>query len=348
MIALLALLAGAPVTVREEDPLAGSYLVGATARPRRVRPERVWLDLDPSVGLPGKDVDDGIATLMAFGSPEIEVVGISVVFGNAPLPDGKRIAEELAAFGPRRLPVIAGAAGPGDDAEEVVAGMTRALDRGPLTLLALGPLTHVAALLRASPRRLDHLQRVIVVAGRLPGQVLQTGDHRHRDFNLEQDPAAMEALLASSVPITLAPWELSRQVRLGADDLSRWDTGPAAWLAARSESWLALWSERFGVPWFNPFDALAVELVVAPRLVGCTPAGATLEQAPDDRGREEPPPLKPYLIVRPGGPGRPVVWCGTVDDRARDDLQRRLGVAAPHRATGFTEGTAPPEASTPP
>ncbi|HMV69140.1 MAG TPA: nucleoside hydrolase [Myxococcota bacterium] len=75
-------------------------------------PERVWLDVDPSIGLPGKDIDDGVATLLAFVSPEVEVVGVSVVYGNAPVDLGLPIALEMAALrGPPGLPVVAGAPG---------------------------------------------------------------------------------------------------------------------------------------------------------------------------------------------------------------------------------------------
>ena len=48
----------------------------------------VWLDVDVAAGLPGRDVDDALALIHAFHSPELKVRGVSAVFGNAPLADG--------------------------------------------------------------------------------------------------------------------------------------------------------------------------------------------------------------------------------------------------------------------
>ena len=39
----------------------------------------VWMDVDPAAGLEGKDVDDALALIQAFHSPELDVRGVSVV-----------------------------------------------------------------------------------------------------------------------------------------------------------------------------------------------------------------------------------------------------------------------------
>jgi inosine-uridine nucleoside N-ribohydrolase len=43
----------------------------------------VWIDTDPSIGAPWREVDDAFALLLAFQSPELEIVGISSTYGNA-------------------------------------------------------------------------------------------------------------------------------------------------------------------------------------------------------------------------------------------------------------------------
>ncbi len=53
----------------------------------------------------GHEPDDGLALLQAFHSPELEVRGVSVVYGNSPLETGYPIAQEIARrFGPSGLP----------------------------------------------------------------------------------------------------------------------------------------------------------------------------------------------------------------------------------------------------
>lgn len=299
------------------------------------RPVAVWLDVDLSAGIEGRDVDDAIALLFALRSPEVRVVGVSTVFGNAPLDDvDPRTRDLVARFGPPGLRVHTGAANPGDVDTDAVSALADALGRERLVVLAVGPATNVAAVARAHPDRLDAVDAIVAVAGRRPGQRFVTGTTSpkgHRDLNFESDPDAFRALLATDVPLVLAPWELSSQVWLGDAHLDRWAAGgpETAYLADVSRPWLDLWRRTYGVEGFNPFDALAVGAVVWPDRIGCAALDASVVVGtndvlpPDqlgDRPRE-----KPYLHVGPAGSGgRPVRYCHDVDAAFADDLVRRL------------------------
>src|SRR5919106_1526879 len=97
----------------------------------------VWIDTDPAVGEPERDVDDGLALVQAFNSPELDIRGVSVVFGNAPLDRGLPIAQRLVRdYGPRGLSVFGGAAGPADLGTETAASraLTAALRSQRLTI----------------------------------------------------------------------------------------------------------------------------------------------------------------------------------------------------------------------
>jgi hypothetical protein len=67
-------------------------LLGSSAAAQAPLPVPVWLDTDPAIGEPDRDVDDGVALVQAFRSPELDIRGVSVVFGNAPLDRGMPIA----------------------------------------------------------------------------------------------------------------------------------------------------------------------------------------------------------------------------------------------------------------
>src|SRR5215470_5073548 len=132
------------------------------------------LDTDPGI-------DDALALLLAWGSPELDVLALTVVAGNAPLADTARNAARMVAVRrPARQPRIAlGAAAPlrrplltvaadqhgGDGlgdvpdwppvtmpqaspsaAETLVALARTHAER--LTVIALGPLTNLALALR--------------------------------------------------------------------------------------------------------------------------------------------------------------------------------------------------------
>jgi inosine-uridine nucleoside N-ribohydrolase len=134
----------------------GALAIAATLAHVRAAPARVsvWIDTDPAIGEPERDVDDGLALVQAFHSPELDIRGVSVVFGNASLDRGLPIARRLVKqFGPPRLQVFAGAAGAADGVRETDASraLAAALRKEPLTILALGPVTNVAAVLRRHP-----------------------------------------------------------------------------------------------------------------------------------------------------------------------------------------------------
>lgn len=42
-------------------------------------PEKIWIDTDIAIGKLGRDVDDGIALIIALKSDELEIMGISLV-----------------------------------------------------------------------------------------------------------------------------------------------------------------------------------------------------------------------------------------------------------------------------
>jgi inosine-uridine nucleoside N-ribohydrolase len=278
-------------------------------------PLPVWLDADPSVGLPGRDVDDGLAILQALRSDELAVRGLSTVFGNAALSDVDPIARALLTTWSPDLPVHTGAAEASLAPTDASRALIAALEREALTVLALGPVTNVAAALQARPDLAGRVRELIVVAGRRPGQRFTTGTVNpkgHRDLNFEQDPAAMELLLSMDLRIVLAPFEVSSKVWINEAWLAGLEGSEAAPLLEPARAWLGLWREKYGVEGFNPFDALAVGYLVRRDLIDCVPGFAVVERGPDDRVFGAEAGEKPYLHVRGEGVGRSVLYCGEV------------------------------------
>lgn len=268
----------------------------------------VWLDVDVAAGMFQRDVDDALAMIQAFHSPSLTIRGVSAVFGNSPLDKGLPIAREVAEkFGPAGLYVQPGAAGADElgRSSEAVRAMAVSLRAKPMTILALGPVTNVGTLVMHHPELHDRIERIVMVAARRPDQHFTYPDNQGMpfpDFNFEQDPAAMKRLLATDIRLEFAPWEVSSHVWLYPEDLGtlREAGGSGEWIAEKSQSWIAMWRERLGLPGFNPFDTLAVAWVTHPQLIESMEAGIWIELGPDDRVREPingDRPLKPYLLV---------------------------------------------------
>lgn len=303
-------------------------------------PIDVWLDVDPAIGQDESEVDDGLALIQAFHSPELAIHGVSLVYGNTTLeeaiPIGRDVVER---FGPDGLEVHIGAASKDDLGKETpaVTAMAQALRKKPLVILALGPVTNVGSLLKLHPDVAPRIQSVVVVAGRRPGQQFKpvpTSDRAASDFNFEHDPEAMQVILDADVPFVMAPWEVSSKVWLMREDMNRLrGTTPSGdWLAENTQTWIDRWERGYGVAGFNPFDTLAIAWLTHPELIESSPVAVWIEEGPDDT---EPGKTKPYLHVDADKEdGRRAVYCHTPEPGFKPMLLERLmgpgKVAATH------------------
>jgi purine nucleosidase len=276
------------------DARVAFALVPGSSPPAR----RIWIDTDAACGDgPRIDPDDCVAILLLARQRALEIVGISTVAGNAGLDIVYQTTaglvgrlHEAGMFAGRAAPRVHRGAAHGDKA--ALQAMHSALDAAPLTIVALGPLTNVAAALEHRPDLGAKAHGVVAVMGRREGHWFHPGEGDaapsflghgpvFRDFNFQQDVRAAAALLAMRLPTTLVPYEAAREVALTSDDMDRLQaSGPAgAWVAQRARAWLRYWREEIGQPGFYPFDAVAAAFVLEPRLLRCAPARVRVARA---------------------------------------------------------------------
>lgn len=197
---------------------------------------RVIIDTDPGV-------DDAVAILLALANEELEVLAITTVAGNvnvdlttlnarrlvqlANRPDvivARGCAEALAGP-PGEFGIVHGADGLGDiewdapsvplDPEDAVDVMFRLIEREPLSIVAIGPLTNLAVLLERHPGIDRKVERVVMMGGAsFEGNVTPAAE-----FNIWADPEAAARVFAGAWPITLMPLDLTHQATLDDDDL---------------------------------------------------------------------------------------------------------------------------------
>jgi inosine-uridine nucleoside N-ribohydrolase len=202
---------------------------------------RLWIDTDV-----GDDPDDAIALLCAVGHPGIDLVGVSTV-------DGDQDRRVRAARALVDAPVHAGA-------EPVLADAVRAA--APDAVLAIGPLTNVAALLAAGP-----IPPVTLMGGAL-APVRHWGMTLDTEHNFGQDPQAAATVLETVDPLVV-PLDVTVSTCLDGDTLGRLVAAAPA-LREPTEGWLALQRE-VGVPIEERsvclHDPLALLALVEPALV---------------------------------------------------------------------------------
>ncbi|GAA3887715.1 nucleoside hydrolase [Leifsonia kafniensis] len=191
----------------------------------------VILDVDTGV-------DDALAILFAVAHPEIDVLGISCVAGNASL---ERVVENtlriLDVAGAPDIPVAAGARRPlierARDASHVhgegglgtlrlppsertavpisSVELMHSLLRDsphPVTLVALAPQTNLALLLRQYPDIINKIERIVFMGGSASvGNATAVAE-----FNVWHDPEAAAIVLDSGVPTFMYGLDVFNQV----------------------------------------------------------------------------------------------------------------------------------------
>jgi|SRR5450755_1867437 purine nucleosidase len=185
----------------------------------------------------GDDIDDALALALALRSPEIELLGVTTVFG-ATQRRAQLAAHLLSIAGREDVPIAPGVAQPLQlrhrpsgvpqaailDERAVFPAIsqiaapefiiqTAQAHFGRVTLVCIGPLTNVAVALTAEPGLFMALQRIIMMGG--------SSSIPLPEWNIRSDVRAAQIVLGSGVPITLIGLNVTRRCQLRASDIAQ-------------------------------------------------------------------------------------------------------------------------------
>ena len=303
------------------------------------------IDTDPALGVVHdgrpRDVDDAFAIAEALGAPDVDVRGITVTFGNAPLDAAVGVAREAVRLAGADVPVAAGEAGAipatGIPEETDATRLLRALlEEGPARIAALGPLGNLGTLLLRHPELAPRIEEVVIVGGRTLATPFYLGAVGPvRDFNFENDARAARVLLEAGVPVVCAGFELSSPIAMTAEHLdavAAHDTPLARWLDAGARPWLAHWTETFPADaGFHPSASAAICWIRSPELITSERRGwriRELEVAASQGNPDDSPRRVPWLETDRDLPGALTFCTGFVPGGAERFL---AGVVAHSR-----------------
>jgi purine nucleosidase/pyrimidine-specific ribonucleoside hydrolase len=204
-------------------------------------PTPLWLDTDI-----GDDTDDIFALALILASPELDLQGVSTVFGET--EQRARLAQTLLQLHNRTdVPVHAGCGhlllGPGrmevmpngPMSREPIAQGPCAKPAGRLpalspvhavdalaahlhthpqtTPVAIGPLTNLATLLLQDPAAAAKVSRFVVMGGEFKRAMWE--------WNIHCDPSSAACVIASGVPIDFIPWDIGMTCTISPAQLDR-------------------------------------------------------------------------------------------------------------------------------
>jgi purine nucleosidase len=229
----------------------------------------------------GSDVDDILALVMLAKSPELDLVGITTVYGDT--LHRARIAKATCAMLQRpEVKIIAGAPKPlsgrqvywaGHEGEGIPGLETFSFDTsvkaeeylvasaeqspGELEILAIGPLTNIAKAIELSAAFKSGVKHLYIMGGAF---WLDRPEH-----NIRCDVDAAQIVFESGIPITAVGLDLTLRVWITEKDVQSIAAMPSSLGAILAEQIRSWWSFR-DLDKNNPHDPLAALAMIHPQL----------------------------------------------------------------------------------
>ncbi|HEY3203606.1 MAG TPA: nucleoside hydrolase [Thermoanaerobaculia bacterium] len=200
----------------------------------------LWIDTDIALGASRGNVDDGFALAAALEATRrghVSLSGISTVFGNTTAAEAEACARRLCDVAGASVDIVRGASAAGEatPAADRIAGIG-----AEAAILALGPLTNIAAACRRDPV-LPERAMLAVVGGSLSSRGFLSPLWPH-EFNLTEDrDATGEVFRRRWKSLVLYPLDVVARPRITRHRLEELAAvSPLGGYVARgSERWLA-------------------------------------------------------------------------------------------------------------
>ena len=314
---------------------------------------KIIIDTDPGI-------DDAMAIFLALRSPELELIGLTTVFGNVhtalsttnalrlleianrtdiPVAHGASQPLERAYAGP--IPLIHGEDGQGNT--HLPAPSTRAIDSsaaefivqqimdapGQITLVPIGPLTNIALALRLEPRIAQNVREVVLMGGNAfcPGNATPASE-----ANIHNDPEAADFVFGADWPVTMVGLDVTHNVIMTTAQMNLLETAQnplAQHLALINPLYLEFVGTTAGIDGNYIHDPSAIVYLTHPQAFTTAQHPMRVETLGISAGKTWPNPFSNRTL--PDWAGRPAVnICVNVDSSmVLSVILERLGDGLP-------------------
>jgi len=227
----------------------------------------------------GTDIDDVFALALILKSPELELLGVTTVSGDTQAR--ARLAAKLlweAGGAYRKVPVYAGEPGtpqpiyqarwatpftsPALHANGAVNFLRREINRRPgaITVIAIGELTNLAAVLQSDPSTAQKIKRIALMGGSV-ARGYAPDSKPDPEWNIKSNPRAAQMVFSSGAPILMAPLDVTAMLQLDAAGRRRVFTQLTSMTNA-----LVILYYLWGKETPTLFDPMAVAMLIDPGL----------------------------------------------------------------------------------
>ena len=280
--------------------VAAAFLIACGAAQAQPPREKIIIDSDI-----GDDIDDAFALGLALSSPEFDIVGVSASFGDTPTR-AKMLDRMLGELGRGDIPVAMGAPANVNltaftqrryaeggafarashpSAVDFVLDQARKYP-GEITLVAIGPLPNIGAMIDKDPAAFRKLKRVVIMGGNIRTMTDPYGVAApiapHPEWNIKNDIASAQKLFTVGVPLTVMPLDSTANLKfheVARTALFAHGTMLTNILAGLYYEWSA--ATRSPTPIL--YDPMTLASMLEPSLCPLTPMHITVDEAGNTR-----------------------------------------------------------------
>jgi len=204
--------------------------------------QKIIIDTDPGI-------DDTMAIFLSLNSPELDLLGLTTVYGNTSTDQGTINALRILEISSRQdIPVFGGADKPlktqytgkgqfvhGHDGQgntnldppSTKAESGSAVDflekiikenPGEIILVPIGPLTNIAELLLKNPKIAKDIKEIVLMGG---NALSQGNASPSAEANIRNDPEAADIVFAADCEISMVGLDVTNQVFMGKEDIEK-------------------------------------------------------------------------------------------------------------------------------
>ncbi|KAK2399971.1 putative uridine nucleosidase 2 [Trifolium repens] len=272
-------------------------------------PKKIIIDTDPGI-------DDAMAIFLALRSPEVEVIGLTTIYGNVYTTLATRNALHLLEVAGRTdIPVaegshvtltkgtklriadfVHGADGLGnqnfpppngkpieESAADFLVNQAKA-NPGKITVVALGPLTNIALAIQMDPDFAKNIGQIVLLGGSF---AVNGNVNPAAEANIFGDPDAADVVFTSGADVLVVGTNVTHQVVLSGSDREKLASSKgkfAQYLTGILEVYFSYHWDAYNINGVYLHDPTTLLAAVDPSLVTCTEGAVRVQTSGITRG----------------------------------------------------------------
>lgn len=232
--------------------------------------KKIIFDCDNTMGVFGRDVDDGLTFLYLLGNKNIEILGVTNTFGNSNIDTVFRATSKL--FNDLNLtniPLLKGASSPQNRTSEASRFLVEMINKYPkeITILATGSLTNIYGAYKEDKNFFEKVKNIVIMGGILEPLILN--GKKMDELNLSSDNEAAYHVLNSKANITLISAQLCLQALFSKEESNRIlkEKKPIfEYIRNMTLPWYSFIQIKYGIEGFHNWDIVAAVFITNPEL----------------------------------------------------------------------------------